>query len=297
MLPAVPPFDFQKPLNADERRKAGVGHQSVEARCLESRVKMDSFGTRMTRRRFGATVGYALASMAFGDRCFVSTKTAEEGDGRLSARPRSGIANSLRSGSLGLGDGRDGVIQMPSGGVPQAQVPLLLFLHGATQSGSVMLRRIGAAADQAGVAVLAPDSRGTTWDAIRGGFGDDVAFLNRALDHVFAHLLVDPARLTIGGFSDGASYALSLGLANGDLFPSIVAFSPGFVISAAVHGRPRFFVSHGTSDQILPIDQTSRVIVPRLRSMGYDVTFREFEGRHELPPAVANEGLRWMGAI
>jgi phospholipase/carboxylesterase len=295
MLPGVPPFDFQKQLTADERR-VGVGGQSVEARCLKSRVKMDSFDSRITRRRFGATVGYALASIAFGDGCLVSTKTAEDGDGRLTARPRSGIANSLRSGPLGLGDGRDGVIQMPPG-LPQAQVPLLLFLHGATQSGAVMLRRIGAAADQAGVAVLAPDSRGTTWDAIRGGFGDDVAFLNRALDHVFAHLPVDPARLTIGGFSDGASYALSLGLANGDLFPSIVAFSPGFVISAAVHGRPRFFVSHGTSDQILPIDQTSRVIVPRLRSMGYDVTFREFEGRHELPPDVANEGLRWMGAI
>src|SRR5271167_1005459 len=148
---------------------------------------MDSFDTRMTRRRFGANVGYALASIAFGDGCVVSSaKTAEEGDGRLTARPRSGIANSLRSGPLGLGDGRDGVIQMPSGS-PQAQVPLLLFLHGATQSGAVMLRRIGAAADQAGVAVLAPDSRGTTWDAIRGGFGDDVAFLNRALDHVFAH--------------------------------------------------------------------------------------------------------------
>jgi phospholipase/carboxylesterase len=107
---------------------------------------------------------------------------------------------------------------------------------------------------------------------------------------------VDPARLAIGGFSDGASYALSLGLANGDLFPRVVAGSPGFVVSATPHGRPRFFISHGTSDQILPIDQCSRRIVPRLKSMGYDVTFREFVGRHELPPAIANEALRWMTA-
>ena len=83
-----------------------------------------------------------------------------------------------------------------------------------------MLRRIGPAADRAGVAVLAADSRGTTWDAIRGGFGDDVAFLNRALEHVFGRLAVDPARVALGGFSDGASYAISLGLANGDLFPA-----------------------------------------------------------------------------
>ena len=36
------------------------------------------------------------------------------------------------------------------------------------------------------------------------------------------------------------------------------------------------------------------VIVPRLRSMGYDVTFREFEGRHELPPDIAIEAMQWM---
>lgn len=30
--------------------------------------------------------------------------------------------------------------------------------------------------------------------------------------------------------------------------------------------------------------------------MGYDVTFREFDGRHELPPGIAAESLRWMAA-
>jgi predicted esterase len=173
-------------------------------------------------------------------------------------------------------------------------IPLLVFLHGATQNGAGMLRRIGAAADQLGIAVLAPDSRGRTWDGITGGFGDDVAFLDRALEFVFARSAVDPAHVAIGGFSDGASYALSLALANGDLFPRVVACSPGFVASAPPHGRPRLFVSHGTADQILPIDQCSRVIVPRLRAMGYDVTYREFEGRHELPPDVLADALRWM---
>jgi phospholipase/carboxylesterase len=255
--------------------------------------------TRVTRRRFGLTTFGALATVAFGEACVLATKTAE-GDGRLTVRPRDGAATSLTSGALGLGSGgRDGVVQMPSTRVegPGGKVPLLVFLHGATQNGAGMLRRIGPAADQAGVAVLAPDSRDTTWDAIRGGFGDDVAFLNRALEHVFARLAVDPARVTIGGFSDGASYALSLGLANGDLFPRVAAFSPGFIIQAEAHGRPRVFVSHGRSDQILPIDQCSRVIVPRLRGMGYDVTFREFDGRHEVPPDVATEGLRWMAAV
>jgi phospholipase/carboxylesterase len=253
-------------------------------------------GVRVTRRRFGLTAGCAFASLAFGEACRVGTETRPLSDGRLTARPTGGAVTSLETGALGLGRGdRDGMIQMPSAPV-QGPLPLLVFLHGATQNGAGMLRRVGPAADRAGVALIAPDSRGTTWDAIRSGFGADVAFLNRVLEHAFAHLAIDPARVAIGGFSDGASYAISLGLANGDLFPRVVALSPGFVVSAPTHGRPRFFVSHGRSDPILPIDQCSRVIVPRLRSRGYDVTFREFDGGHGMPPTVANEAMRWIVA-
>jgi phospholipase/carboxylesterase len=251
---------------------------------------------RVTRRQFGISVGAMLTSLSFGEACLVATRNSAAGDGRLTARPKLGVTTQLTSGALGLGTGeRDGVIQMPSAAA-RGKMPLLVFLHGATQNGAGMLRRIGPAADRAGVAVLAPDSRGTTWDAIRDGFGDDVVFLNRALEHVFSRLDVDPARVALGGFSDGASYAISLGLANGDLFPRVAAFSPGFVIRAEPHGKPRFFISHGTSDQILPIDQCSRVIVAQLKAKGYEVTFREFEGRHEMPAPVAEEGLQWIAA-
>jgi phospholipase/carboxylesterase len=241
--------------------------------------------------------GGVLGLAALGDACTVSSQTAAGNDGRLTARPRGGVATTLRSGPLGLGgDGRDGVIRMPAA-EGQGQMPLLVFLHGATQDGAGMLRRIGPAADESGIVIVAPDSRGRTWDAIRGGFDEDVTYLNRVLEFVFARLDVDPARLAIGGFSDGASYGLSLGLANGDLFSRVVACSPGFVIPAPLHDRPRVFVSHGISDQILPIDQCSRIIVPRLRSRGYDVTFREFEGRHELPPDIVSEAMRWMTRV
>jgi predicted esterase len=63
----------------------------------------------------------------------------------------------------------------------------------------------------------------------RGSYGPDVDFINRSLQYVFDRYTVDPARLGIAGFSDGASYALSLGLPNGDLFSHIIAFSPGFM--------------------------------------------------------------------
>ena len=133
-------------------------------------------------------------------------------------------------------------------------------------------------------------------DGIRGGFGPDVDFLDGALEKVFGMVAVDPTRLALGGFSDGATYALSLGLVNGDLFQRIVAFSPGFLVDGELHGKPRVFISHGTADDILPIDRCSRLIVPDLQKRGYDVTFKEFEGGHEVPPAIAAEGFSFVRA-
>ena len=247
----------------------------------------------ITRRRFGTMAGGAFASIAIGCR---ATEAGQTNDGRLSARPRAGVATTARSERLGLDPERDAMLRLPPNATSSAgtPLPLLIFLHGATQRGEGMLRRIGDATDTAGVAVLAPDSREITWDAIRGDYGRDVAFLDRALRRVFDTVAIDNTRVAIGGFSDGATYALSLGLINGDLFTHVLAFSPGFVVDGEARGKPRFFISHGTSDQILPIDQCSRLIVPALRRRQYDVTFREFDGRHEMPPDVAREGLGWF---
>jgi phospholipase/carboxylesterase len=181
--------------------------------------------------------------------------------------------------------------------IPATPMPLLVLLHGAGGSGEGVLRRVGTAPADAGVAVLAPDSRDATWDAIRDTFSDDVAFLDRALERVFATVAVDPSRLTVGGFSDGATYAVSLGLINGDLFPRILAFSPGFVIDGPAHGKPRVFISHGTHDSILPIDRCGRHVAASLRGRGYDVTFREFNGEHEVPPEIARDGMQWVARL
>jgi predicted esterase len=118
-----------------------------------------------------------------------------------------------------------------------------------------------------------------------------VAFLDRALDRVFSSVAVDPQRIAVGGFSDGATYALSLGLMNGDLFRRIVAFSPGFLIDGPPAGKPPCFISHGVKDDILPIDQCSRRIVPVLRRREYEVDFREFAGGHEMPETIVADAF------
>lgn len=186
------------------------------------------------------------------------------------------------------------LLHVPAAGVP-GPAPLVVVLHGAggdAERGLGMLRSL---ADERGLVLLAPSSRGRTWDAVTDGFGPDVAVVDRALTAVFAAVRVDAERIAVAGFSDGASYALGLGLANGRLFRRVVAFSPGFVPPARRTGRPPVFVSHGTADDVLPIDRTSREVVPALRADGYDVTYLEFDGDHGVPPEVAREAVDWLG--
>ena len=216
--------------------------------------------------------------------------------GRLTSRPHPPASGRAPTGLLPLqlsGTDRDGAVYVPPSYQPRVPAPLVLSLHGATGSGRRGLRRLQELADRAGLIVLVPDSRGRSWDVVRGGFGPDVDFIDRALELVFARYAVDPTRIVAEGFSDGASYALSLGLLNGDLFTHVIAFSPGFTAEGSRRGKPRFFVSHGTSDRILPIDLCSRRIVRDLRDE-YDVTYNEFDGGHEVPPEIARAAVEWM---
>ena len=215
---------------------------------------------------------------------------------RYRSRPAAPSPRTVTDGRdepLGLGDERDGLLYVPE--TAEAGAPVLVFLHGATGSGRAHLRAVLAAADRYGVVLVAPDSRHpATWDLIaQGGLGPDVAFLDRVLDAVAEAVDLDPARLAIGGVSDGASYALTVGLSNGDVFPTVLAFSPGFLVVPAAVGRPRVFVSHGTADPVLPIDACSRSFVPALREAGYDVRFDEFDGGHTVPAPVSDAAVAW----
>lgn len=243
---------------------------------------------RLTRRAFCISSAAWLASA-----CSIGDSALARG-GRLTARPREDVKTKATGQiTLDLDHERDAILHLPKT-LSDSALPLLVMLHGATQSAADMFWYLGTTHEEAGIAVLAPNSRNTTWDAIGRSFGRDVVSLNHALERVFETVAIDPARVAIGGFSDGASYALSLGLINGDLFSSVVAFSPGFVISGTPLGKPRIFISHGTHDQILPIDRCGRGIAATLIARGYDVNFREFDGDHEIPTPVAREGLQWI---
>lgn len=216
--------------------------------------------------------------------------------GRLAFRPPGGAVDSVGpTGQIAM-QGADGApaaeAYVPRTVQDGRTLRLVVFMHGAGGTAREALTSLRSYADQERLLLLAPKSRQSTWDVIAGGYGPDVENLDRLLDQVSGSY---PIRgYTMAGFSDGASYALSLGIGNGDVFDTVMAFSPGFSAAEVRNGRARFFVSHGTEDKVLPIERCSRRLVPALERAGYDVTYEEFDSGHFIPQAIKDSAVGWL---
>lgn len=225
--------------------------------------------------------------------------SSEAAKGRLQARPAAPVlASEFGEGvhPVPCGVARPAELLVPLGHDPGRPAPLTLMLHGAGGHSSKVLPLLAAQAEVQEFLVLAPNSQGPSWDCIYGGFGPDVAAIDRALAWTFERYAVDPERIAIGGFSDGASYALSLGLTNGDFFSNILAFSPGFAAPADQIGTPQLFISHGRRDEVLPIERCGARLSHDLAAAGYDIAYREFADGHIVPLDIVNAAItRFLG--
>lgn len=222
----------------------------------------------------------------------VDSRAAE---GQLLSRPTRPTTTALTGlHPLGLDGQRDGFVYVPETYQADQPVPLVLILHGAGGDAEGALKILHHLANRFGTILLAVDSRQQTWDIIRGGYGPDIAFIDRALAQTFSHYAIAPNQVAIAGFSDGASYALSVGITNGELFNHIIAFSPGFMAPASQSGKPRVFISHGKFDTALPIERCSRRIVQQLKQADYDLEYRDFNGFHTVPTAIAERAMEWF---
>lgn len=251
----------------------------------------------LTRREFvAATVGAPLVELA-------GSEVAPAGigrpgsllDPRLTARPhRPSRPAEVGESRFGTNLARGGFLYVPSSYTASVPAPLIVALHGSGGRAATW-SSLQEACDARGIVLLAPDSRGRTWDRVNGDFGPDVGFIDSALRYTFDRCVIDSGHIALAGFSDGASYALSLGPSNGDLFTHLIAWSPGFSDpTEPIVGLPEVFVSHGTVDPVLPISGSRNGIVPMFEMDGYDIEYAEFDGRHEVPPEITTRALDWF---
>jgi phospholipase/carboxylesterase len=213
-------------------------------------------------------------------------------DGRVTA-PTSQGGNACAPGeyALRLGQGRTTRLRVTPG---PSQKPrgLILAFHGAGGSGSEGLFAFRGASNVPGLVLVAPAALGSTWSALHQEEDRDLETVNRALAEAWRRCRIDRRRVAVGGFSDGATYALSIGLQNGAVFRSVLALSPGGLLDVERRGKPRVFIAHGRGDDVLPIGR-SDAAVRTLRASGYAVTYRRFGGGHKVTEAISRTAVRW----
>ncbi|SIT44380.1 putative esterase [Paraburkholderia piptadeniae] len=198
---------------------------------------------------------------------------------------------------LGIADERDAVLFVPTGldtQDRQGSVPLFVMFHGAGGFPEKVLPFIEEHAERDKFLVLAPHSMYLTWDIVIGGSGPDLERLHRALVEVTTRYRIDRSRLAFAGFSDGASYALSIGITNGDIASHVIALSGGFMSVFMQEGAPKVLIAHGLRDEQLPIETSGRANAAKLKSAGYDVQYVEFNGLHAIQPAVVGMAIQFF---
>ncbi|HKS07795.1 MAG TPA: alpha/beta hydrolase-fold protein [Gemmatimonadaceae bacterium] len=222
-------------------------------------------------------------------------------NGRLTARvvaPTLTVPLGLTVQTITEG-GRPFGLYVPSNYTADTNWPVTVLLHGSGASGEGMALDFKDYAEATGLVVLAPNSYSITWDLIAfGQFSVDRTYIDNMLKWAFDHIAADSQRVSISGFSDGAIYAIWLGLKNGDLFSRLGAFTPCLNVPNIRTGTPEIFMSHGIDDQERPIDACSREIAPVLVNAGYTVQYVEYPSPlgngHYITPEVITQGMTFL---
>ena len=109
---------------------------------------------------------------------------------------------------------------------------------------------------------------------------------------------LDPKRIVVSGFSNGANTGAGLLL----LHPGLVAGAALFAGGAPLQGREpdpvdlsgtRVFLGSGVTDPITTIDQ-ARLVAAQLGERGANVRAEEHPGGHQLPQSVVSRAREWF---
>jgi polyhydroxybutyrate depolymerase len=151
-------------------------------------------------------------------------------------------------------------VYLPAAYTQGNQLPLLLALHGLTQTGNIMMQFSGfnTYADQYNFIVVYPDGVSNSWNVgfAGGSTANDVGFLSALIDTLHARYGIDLNRVYSTGFSNGGFMSYKLAC---ELTDRIAAIAPvsGTMTDAALgtcqpsRNMPVMHI-HGTSDYIVP---------------------------------------------
>ncbi|HEU4497202.1 MAG TPA: alpha/beta fold hydrolase, partial [Flavobacterium sp.] len=122
----------------------------------------------------------------------------------------------------------------------------------------------------------------------------------RFIDELVTDLPVDPREITLIGFSQGAILSYAVALSYPEKIKNVIALSGylntdilGDAYEENDFSRLNMFISHGISDQVIPVDW-ARKAPDLLRSLGIGVTYREYPIGHGVSPQNFYDLKNWL---
>ena len=120
------------------------------------------------------------------------------------------------------------------------------------------------------------------------------------IDEVVDHYPIDPAQVTLVGFSQGSILSYAVALSHPDKVSKVAALSgylhPEILLDQYADkdfSNLRIFASHGTSDQVIPLDW-ARKVKPFLENLNIDVTYKEYPVGHGVAPQNFFDFRTWL---
>ena len=195
------------------------------------------------------------------------------------------------------------------------QNPLLILLHGYGSNEEDLFSFAPELPDDSYViSVRAPydlQPYGHAWyaihfDADENKFSDNVQakqsveIISSFIDEIVKQYPIDTENVTLIGFSQGAILSYATALTYPEKISKVVALS-GYlnqeilpeVIDTKAISHLKFFVSHGSVDQVIPVDW-ARKAKPALENLGLEVEYQEYPIGHGVSPKNFFDFKNWL---
>ena len=205
------------------------------------------------------------------------------------------------------------LIQEPK--VKHDKNPLLLLLHGyGSNEEDLFSFATELPNDSYVISVRAPydlQPYGHAWyaihfDADENKFSDNVQakqsveLIAAFIDEIVKQYPIDAKNVTLIGFSQGAILSYATALTYPEKVAKVVALSGYFnqeimpeVIDMKAISHLKFFVSHGSVDQVIPVEW-ARKAKPALENLGLEVEYHEYPVGHGVAPQNFFDFKNWL---
>jgi len=120
------------------------------------------------------------------------------------------------------------------------------------------------------------------------------------VDELIANYPIEAHKVTLVGFSQGAILSYAVALSYPEKIQRVVAMSGYLNTEIAVDtfasndfSRLKIFASHGTVDQVIPVDW-ARNSIPVIKNLGIDIVYKEYPVGHGVAPQNFFDFRNWL---